>query len=164
MKEILLNQSKVAFIDEEDYERVNKYLWCVDYKPSSDTYFAFTHIKGKKTYLHSFILNTPKGLQVDHKDHDGLNDVRNNIRICTQTQNNANNRKMKNTSSKYKGVSWTRNYGKWEAYIKINKIKKNLGYFTSEKDATLAYNKTAIKLFGEFALLNIIEINNVNSV
>jgi outer membrane protein assembly factor BamD (BamD/ComL family) len=68
-----------------------------------------------------------------------------------------NKKSYKGSSSKYKGVAWHKRHKKWNAQIQINGKQKHLGYFTSEEEAALAYNKEAIKLFGEHALINEIE-------
>ena len=91
---------------------------------------------------------------VDHIDHDGLNNCKSNLRIATLSENRRNSRKAKDTSSKYKGVSWHKNNKKWEVKIGFNYKKIHIGYFNNIKEAAEAYNKKAKELFGEFAYLN----------
>ena len=94
---------------------------------------------------------------IDHVDGDPLNNNIDNLRACTHRQNMRNRKTAKSCSSKYTGVCRYRKTGKWLASISIDNTKKHLGYFTSEKDAALAYNKAAFADSGEFANLNIIE-------
>ena len=88
--------------------------------------------------------------RIDHEDTDPLNNQRTNLRVATQAQNNANRRKHTNSTSEYKGVSWNSEKHKWVVYVQSS----NLGYFDSEIEAALAYDKEAKKRFGEFAYLN----------
>ena len=89
---------------------------------------------------------------LDHIDGDQLNNNIENLRAVTLSQNQWNRKKIKITSSKYKGV--TKRSKKWEVCIKINKKSIYLGLFNSEIDAAIAYNEKAIELFGEYAKLN----------
>lgn len=92
--------------------------------------------------------------EIDHIDNNHLNNNIKNLRPVTRSQNNMNRIKLRNTSSKFKGVCWNKQLNKWEVGIKINNKKKYLGLFKSETDAAIAYNNAAIELFGEYANLN----------
>jgi len=96
----------------------------------------------------------PGHLFVDHIDHDGLNNSRNNLRICSLAQNARNAVGNANTSSKYKGVGWHRRIKKWVATIQFNKKVYHMGYFENEIDAAKAYDKKARQLHRQFACLN----------
>ena len=98
------------------------------------------------------------GKGIDHRDMNGLNNQRSNLRFCTLSQNAMNRRKRENTSSIYKGVYFNNQRGKkWKAQIRINGKQIHLGLFDFEVDAARAYNMKAIELFCEFANLNIID-------
>jgi hypothetical protein len=100
-----------------------------------------------------------KGEQVDHKNHDTLDNTDENLRVVSCQGNLRNQRVQRKTkSSKYKGVSWHDQNSKWQAYIRINRKYKYLGYFTDEVDAAIAYNEAAIMNFGEHASLNVVEM------
>jgi len=104
--------------------------------------------------MHRQIARTPDHLVCDHVNHDGLNNRKKNLRNCTLTQNNANSRPSKNSSSKYKGVSWNKSRRKWAAFIKKNGAQLHLGYFYDETSAAHAYDRAARKYHAEFANLN----------
>jgi len=106
--------------------------------------------------MHRFIVGCAEGLQVDHIDGNGLNNLRENLRICSNNQNQYNQRPRTNGSSRFKGVSWHKNEKVWQATIKFNGRQTWLGQFNSEERAAMAYNEAARRMFGEFALLNIV--------
>jgi hypothetical protein len=94
---------------------------------------------------------------VDHWNRDTLDDRRSNLRICLRGQNNTNSRKRSRpagTSSRFKGVSWRKQKGRWVAKIRKNDSHYFLGYFDSEEDAARAYDAAARRIFGEFARTN----------
>ena len=112
---------------------------------------------GKQTtiQMHRLLLGLKPGdsRESDHKDGNGLNNRRNNLRIATRAQNQHNQRPQKGTS-RFKGVCWHRDAAKWQAQIQIERRKIHLGYFDSEIEATRAYDAAARNHFGEFARLN----------
>jgi len=156
MKKIKLTQGKVALVDDGDFEYLNQFRWQA--VKGYTTYYASRAIRinGKRTsmQMHREILNTPKGVDVDHVNHDGLDNQRVNIRICNKSQNAMNRNSYKNSSSKFKGV-FLQKYGKkWKAQLRYKGENNYLGHFLLEEDAALAYNKKAIEIFGGFAKLN----------
>ena len=176
MKEIKLTRGYVALVDDEDFELFGHLKWYAqryEQKSCLKIYAArTTKFKKKKTlhFLHRMILNAPKNLLIDHIDGDGLNNQRNNLRLCTPMQNSQNRKSNKNSSSKYVGVHKslqkgtyslkggsiiTHIYGyKWEAQAKYKGKSIYLGSFDNEIDAAKARDRYVIKLFGEFANLN----------
>jgi hypothetical protein len=94
------------------------------------------------------------GKQIDHINGDKLDNRKANLRVCTNGQNHMNIKKYAGKTSKYKGVWWNKERGKWQTDIKLDKKKRYVGRFEDENEAGLAYNAAAIALFGEFALLN----------
>jgi hypothetical protein len=163
MKEIKLTQGKVALVDDEDYESLNKHKWYA--KIGKETFYAVRAIYGtgkqKNISMHRVIMGiTDPKIPCDHRDNDGLNNQRNNLRVCSNNQNQANARKRKNTTSKYKGVSIhtrvikDKTYNSWQARIIFNGKSYCLGYYKAEEQAATAYNKKAIEFFGEFAKIN----------
>jgi len=152
MKKIKLSRGEFVLVDDEDYDYLNQFKWHT--LRTKYAKYATTHKNGKKPLMHRMILNAKDGEEVDHKDHNGLNNQRNNIRICTSSQNKANRTPC--GKSKYLGV-WFR-YKNNKKYIKSS-IRKHgiyydLGTFCTEEKAAKAYDDMAIKLHGEFANLN----------
>lgn len=156
MKQVPLTKGLVALVDDEDYERVMRYKWCAT--RAHNTWYGMRRIRidGKRTtqMLHRFILNAPSGVEVDHKDFDGLNCTRRNIRIATHQQNNWNKRKRPNTSSRFIGVVFDRERKHWRAHIYLNGKRVWLGRFRDERQAAQARNAAALTYRGEFARLN----------
>jgi hypothetical protein len=99
-----------------------------------------------------------KGRVVDHRNNDGLDNRRANLRPATQSQNMINRPKKPNTASKYRGVRWDKSRNLWYSEIhfryKGRRIRKFLGRFKNEIDAAKAYDEAAKKYHGEFARLN----------
>ncbi|MFA5238341.1 MAG: AP2 domain-containing protein [Phycisphaerae bacterium] len=170
MKEIALTQDKNTIVDDECFEWLNQWKWCA--KRDRNTFYAARHetkeeylvdgrnSKQRKTILmHRAIIERKLGRkleykeEIDHEDHNGLNNQENNLRICTK-QENQFNQKSKRGVSEYKGVHLDKETGKWVAKITINGKNKHLGLFDDETLAAVAYNKAAVEYFGEFAYLN----------
>tara|TARA_B100002051_G_scaffold270812_1_gene304378 strand:- start:4455 stop:4793 length:339 start_codon:yes stop_codon:yes gene_type:complete len=108
--------------------------------------------------LHRLILGKPqKGMVIDHINHIGLDNRKENLRFLTAAQNQQNSRSKRNSSSKYKGVGWYKAGNKWRARVKHKRKHIWLGYFACEHQAALAYNKKAFELWGENAFLNEVE-------
>lgn len=117
--------------------------------------YAHGLVEGKRITLHRFIMNPDKDSVIDHKDRNGLNCQKSNLRICTKQENNWNCKTQgRSKTSQYKGVSFDKRIMKWGTQISINGKIKNLGYYENEKDAAIVYNQNARQLFGEFANLN----------
>ena len=151
-KLIALTQNKCAIVDESDYEILSQHKWCV--QKHSRTYYATRSSKGKMITMHRLLLDPPEGMCCDHKNHDGLDNRRCNLRLCTNAQNMYNQRLRIGCSSVYKGVSWNRNNGKWRADIQFEGRLRHIGYYDYQIDAAIAYDDKALELFGEFAYLN----------
>lgn len=93
---------------------------------------------------------------MDHIDGNGLNCCKSNLRICTQSQNNANSRTKKLKG--FKGTIRGKGDRKWYAMITKDYVRYHLGGFQTEEEAARAYDAAAKKLFGEFARLNFPEV------
>ncbi len=106
-----------------------------------------------------FILGFVEGdPDIDHKDRDGLNNCKENLRPATAAQNAANYRRTSVSTSVFRGVSWHKRRNKWVAHIKVDGRQKHLGVFDDEFEAALAWNTAAVAVWGEFVLLNDIPV------
>jgi len=158
MKKIKLygkvGHGKFTIVDDENYEWLNQWRWHCE----KTGYAARSAIdkSGKKTLIrmHRFILDTPKGMESDHKDLNKLNNQRYNLRICTTAQNQQNQKIKKGGTSKYKGVYWFKEKNNWCVQIKNNGNQVFIGRYDSEIEAAKKYDEKAKELFGEFARLN----------
>lgn len=159
MKTIGLSQGKVALVDDADYEWLNQWRWSAS--KAGYTFYAIRKTRtanGAKTseQMHRLILGLMPGddRQCDHRDGNGLNNQRSNLRTCTITENNVNSRKRKAGTSSYKGVYRNRNYPKWQSRIRVNGKLIYLGSFESEIEAARIYDLAALQHYGDFALTN----------
>lgn len=153
MAEIPLTQGKFAIVDDEDFDLVNRYKWRAYL--NHGIWYAKRDVRlpgGGRIVklLHMFLTGFA---QTDHRNGDGLDNRRVNLREATRSQNNANQRKTRG-SSRFKGTCWHKAKKRWLAGIKVFGRRQNLGYYTDEIDAALAYDAAARHLFGEFAALN----------
>jgi hypothetical protein len=152
MKLIPLSQGKFAMVDDEDYEYLSQFKW--NAHKNGKTYYAerYNTVNGKQLYsrMHREVMNTPKGMEVDHRDHNGLNCQKHNLRNCTHKQNMSNQRSR--GYSKYRGVMWVAPRKKWTAVI-LNP-RCYIGYYDDEITAAKEYDKVAKERYGEFANLN----------
>lgn len=157
MKEIKLNKGFVSLVDDEDYELVNSFKWrisgCRNYA------YGCARINGNTfKSIHRLILNlTDSNVQADHKDGNGLNNQRSNLRTCTPAENSRNKRGV--GISGFRGVRpiKLKNRISWRAKICLARKDMHLGMFKSKEEAARAYDDAAIEHYGEFARLNLPE-------
>ncbi|MBK5202115.1 MAG: HNH endonuclease [Prolixibacteraceae bacterium] len=156
MKTINLTQGKVALVDDAIFNYLNQFKWCA-VKWGNNYFYAETRINGVVCRMHRLIMQTPKGLMVDHIDHNTLNNQQYNLRNCTHAQNCQNVISQIGSTSKYLGVHIYTCRGKWKyikATIRLNGKMKYLGTFKTEELAAHAYDDAAKLYHGEFANLN----------
>lgn len=157
---IPLTRGYHALLDSCDYEQVAVYKWYA--KPNrNNNVYAATNLKidgsrkNRKTLFMHQLLFGVDAIGVDHKDRDGLNNRRENLRPCSQLENSRNKRHSSNRkTSRFHGVCWRKQGNCWVAQIMVNYKKLWLGRFSDEVEAALAYNAAALHHFGEFAALN----------
>jgi hypothetical protein len=138
MKTIVLTQGKIAFVDDEDFERINKYKWCAHYDKRCNRWDAVcsgkgSSGKGKIIYMHREIKNAPDGMDVDHRNHNGLDNQKLNLRVCTVIQNLQNHKIYSTNTTGVTGVSWAKGRKRWRVTIGINNKQISIGYFKRKK-------------------------------
>jgi hypothetical protein len=165
VREIQLSRGKIAIVDDEDYERVSAFKWYAYKHRRTDLWYAARTVKkgGKKISvpMHRFVIGASPEFEVDHRDGDGLNNRRGNLREATRRQNaqNARHTARGTKTSPYHGVSIDKS-GKYLVVIVAGELKNGsgkqmyIGRYRDEIEAARAYDRAAIKHFGEFAKTN----------
>jgi len=149
VERIVLGNGLFALIDAADYPEISKYRWYAT-RRGRNTY-ATCRKNGRAIYMHRMIMRPRRGHIVDHKDGNGLNNCRDNLRACTRRQNQANRRSNRGVS-RFVGVYWSK--GKWVAAIRWRGKYYYVGSFDDEVEAAKARDRKAYELHGEFAYLN----------
>lgn len=150
MKKIKTKKGLVSLVSNVDIQFLSDYKW------HSDGHGYLNNRKLGK--LHRVILKRmlngeiPKNMQVDHVNRNRLDNRRENLRLCTQSENHAN--KLSKNKWGYKGVVQHRNKKQYSALIQKDGKKIHIGLYQTPKEAAIAYNVKAVELFGQFALLN----------
>jgi len=161
MKEIKLSKGYFALVDDDDYDRLIKFSWHIRASKISNknNIYAVTDLnrldksKRRMIFMHRVIMNIDDpNIIIDHKDMNGLNNQKLNLRTANKSQNGANRTSM--GSSEYLGVSWCKHGKKWLASISFEKKCYKLGRFHSEIDAAKAYDTAAKDFHKEFANVN----------
>lgn len=170
MELIIINKRGEKFIvlfDDDISEFILQYKWYIT-KRAGNKVYARTNIAGRPVLMHRLIMDIvdlPEK-EIDHINGNGIDNRRNNLRICTHGENMFNRSPQKTAASKYLGVcpliikktTPHRIFKYWRAQISTHGKVKHLGVFKTEECAALAYDMAAIKLHGEFARLNFPEI------
>ncbi len=155
MRTIQLTRSQITIVDDADYDQLVVHEWKAYRDHRTGKYYAGRRSQGRVITLASAVLGTPPaGLEIDHKNGDGLLNTRSNLRFATRTEQQRNRRKQKNNTSGFKGVDWFKKLHKWRAKIKVNRVQRLIGYYDSKEAAAKAYDNQALELFGDFAVLN----------
>lgn len=158
MAEIQLQRGMVALLDDADLPLVKGYKWYA--REAFGVWYVLAPTykpDGRRTqvYMHRLIMGAGTGQRIDHRDSNGLDNRRENLRFSTNAENTRNARKHINgATSAYKGVSWHQRSSKWKAQIGVDGKDVVLGYYPDEIKAAQAYDRAAIEYFGEFARPN----------
>lgn len=155
---IALGHWRYAIVDTEDLRRLSRFRWFASTKSKKSfkpRIYAHRNDGDKVVYMHrevlSEVLLVDGSKEIDHINGNSLDNRKANLRVCTCRQNAQNLRKRKGCSSRFKGVCWSKNTGKWRARIEHSVKQIHLGYFESESEAAKAYDEKAKELFGKFA-------------
>jgi hypothetical protein len=155
MKRIKLTQGKQAIVDNNDYGKISTFKWNVAEQKCTSYASRAIKVNGKWTtqYMHRLIMDAPVGMDVDHINRNGIDNRKENMRICTRSQNLQ--WKRPTGASGYKGVYWCKNKKKWRVQIKVDDKRMSLGSYSNKIDAAKAYDTAAKIAHGEFAYINI---------
>lgn len=148
---IPLTKNKEAKFSPIDFPKICQYKWCYS------SGYATAWINKRVVFMHRFIMNAPENMEVDHINHDTLDNTRSNLRLCTRMENGRNRKLSKNNKSGFHGVSYLtteKRIKRWVAAIRTNNGRKTIGRFYTATEAALAYDKCAKKYHGKFATLN----------
>lgn len=152
---IKLFSGEYVRIDEEDYERLSQYSWCL-FKSEKWQYAIRTEYKNgtqKTIYMHREIMGvTDPKIYVDHRDHDGLNNLKSNLRVSNNRFNQYNVGKKSTSKQKYKNIRQL-DENRWQVRVRTPKGKRVERVVYSEEDAVKLYNELTLKYHGEFAYL-----------
>ncbi len=151
MKYIELTQGKRAIVDDEDFDYINQWKWCLSTRGYAERSFKLNG-KSRIIKMHRLIMNFPK--EIDHIDNNRLNNQKNNLRIVSRSQNRTNSGLRSDNVSGKKGVSLSKPSGKYVAQVQFNKGRAYLGSFENIHHAALAYDLWAKDIYGEFAKTN----------
>lgn len=157
MTQVIMAKSKKygdreILVDEDDYERLSKYKWNLQKRRT--IFYAIRDTltedgRDSTVAMHREIMGFP-ATNIDHKDRNGLNNQKSNLRLATTRQNTFNSKVYCNNQSGYKGVSWCKHNERWRAQVS----GKLIGWFNSKEKAAEAYDKYVLENFREFARPN----------
>lgn len=153
----------MALVDDSDYDYLMQWEWFA-FKPRN-YHYAEAKIDGKLQSMHRFIMQPPPGVMVDHRNGVGLDNRRENLRLCNMSQNGANRTKRCDVTSEYLGVIKEQrrkknadgSFHEWITYrseLRSGDKAVYIGSYKIEEEAAMAYDITALKYHGEFASLN----------
>lgn len=155
MKKIKLTVGQVSIVDDADFKKFGSIKWTARWSKFTRSFYAVANSacgngKRRKLLLHREIMGSPRGLFVDHRNHDTLDNRRKNLRSCTRSQNAANRGGLdSNNTSGERGVVLHK-CGKWQAQIGMNGKTIYLGLFASKSKAAATYAAANKKNFGMF--------------
>jgi hypothetical protein len=152
MKIIKATKGFEVLVDDVDFDSLSKHRWCIT--AAKCRAYAYRRVaKNKLSYMHREIMSAPEGCDVDHINHPKgfvIDNRKGNLRVCSRSQNNANQRKTRGTP-RFKGVCFDAQTGKWRAQITCDGKHHNLGRFDLETGAADCYNSAASEFFGVFS-------------
>lgn len=166
MREIPLTQGKIAIVDDEDATWLTQWAWRYQARYGKQSHLPGFAVRwggaqaGKRiaVLMHREITGAPPDMCVDHINGDPLDNRTCNLRTCTLAENSRNQRRALNNTSGFKGVHWEQDRGKWHSSIGFTQDGRLrhifLGRFDNAEEAAIAYDRAALKYFGEYACLN----------
>lgn len=155
-KIIKLTKNKTVVVDGEDFDFLNQWKWHAGKNGSYAARGEWQKGKNKNKiiYMHRLIMKVEGKTQVDHKNGNGLDNRKENLRLCTNKENQRNHKLLVTNKSGFNGVSWNSKVKKWETCISVDNKTVHLGFYRNKIKSATIYNAAATKYFGEFARLN----------
>lgn len=157
MRKIAITQNKFALVSNEDFKELNQFKWRLKRvmpKKYKEIDYVIRGTRKNEITMHRQITKAPKGMDVDHINGNGLDNRRENLRVCTHAENLRNKIKSINNTSGYKGVWFNKVGKKWIVHLYFDGKNHHIGQFDTKEDAAMAYDISAINKFGEFAKTN----------
>ncbi len=152
---IALTRGQSAIVDASDFETLSTTAWHAWRSSKGEGWYPSRSIrKGSdrsRILMHRVLLNPPKGLEVDHRNGNTLDNRRSNLRLATRSQQGVNTRIPRDNTSGVKGVSWDKSRKLWHSYIAVNHVRTTLGFFEKLEDAANARRIKESELFGEWS-------------
>lgn len=165
-----LTMEQTALVSASDYLSLSQWSWCAIRRPGTTRWYAVRGVlvgrDGRRKlyrliYMHRQITGAGPHQQVDHINHNTLDNRRDNLRLIDCRGNQENRKKSDRQTSRFKGVDWHSIGKKWRSRIHDGELQSNgerrerhLGLFRSEEDAARAYDDAARSSFGDHACLN----------
>lgn len=159
MKKVPIFKDQFALVDDDDFDKVAHFKWHKFKSRNKSNCYAKRNFRvngvSRSQLMHRVILGvTDSKTLIDHINGNGLDNRKQNLRICSNAQNSRNRDKVKNNSSGFKGVSYNKKLLCFESKIGLDNKTINLGLYRTEIEAAIAYNEAAVKYHGQFARLN----------
>lgn len=154
MRKIRISNGLYAKVDDDLYPYLSQFNWTAKQVGRTDKYYAVRREGDRQVFMHREVMNAPEGIDVDHKNNNGLHNTRKNLRLATPSENLRNRGKPSNNSTGYKGVSRQRGRRKFRALIHVNGKKIHLGWFEDPREAALVYDRAVRKYHGKFGCTN----------
>lgn len=156
MKQIPLTQNKFAIVDDKDFENLNQFKWFFNGKGYAG---RSKWIKGGNSsiqiLMHRIILNAPKNQEIDHINGDGLDNRRENLRLCSHAENSKNRKFYKNNTSGVRGVVWDKQMKSWAVQFWFDGKPFPRKLFKNIKNATIYRQSLETVYYKEFRRLNV---------
>jgi hypothetical protein len=143
----MIIDNKEFYLDLEDYVKIKDLCWS-----EKNNLYIYSYADNKMIYLHRFIMNvTNDEEQVDHVNHLEYDNRKDNLRVCSVSENQRNKKMQYNSTSKHTGVNWDKDRNQWKAIIFDGKGKCIfIGRFNTIEEAIYAREQKALEMYGNF--------------
>jgi hypothetical protein len=154
MKRIQLTHGKITLVDDKSFPYLSQFKWRAKYDQTTGRWYAARYEGNKVIYMHRQLMDAPSGMYVDHRNGNGLDNRKRNLRLATSAQNAWNRDKNKNNTTGFKGVTREKGRSKVRAQIRVHGKHIHLGWYDDPVEAALAYDKAVRRYHGPFGCTN----------